>query len=955
MMCHLLKPCLMLALVSGLAFGCGSTPPAETATQAAVPAAPEVQPSLLPIDPAVAVGTLPNGLTYYVRENQRPQQRASLFLVVAAGAVDEDDDQLGLAHMAEHMAFNGTEHYPKQALIDYLESIGMAFGPEINAFTSFDQTVYMLQVPTDDESLLETGLKILENWAHRVQFEDAEIDLERGVIIEEWRGGLGADDRIWNQQLPVLFHGSKYGRRNIIGDMEIIASHEYDTIRRFYRDWYRPSLQAIVAIGDFDRDRMVARIGEVFAELRDPDQPRPHEQPPVPDHAELLVSVVTDPEATRTEIELLWKSAPERVTTAGELRRQMVRYLGMDMLSNRLQERTRDADPPFSMAYAGQRQIARTASSVNLTAFAPEGGAVRALEVLAVEAERVRRHGFTAGELQRAKARTMRQMQRRVEEQDKTESRAWAFQYMRHYLYGGHLAPVDDLLRRHEELLPGITEVEVEAAILGLMTDRNRVVAISGPDREGLAYPAEADVAAVIAAATAGGVEPYTDQTVDAPLVAVPPRPAAVTQTETDTELGTTTWILANGVRVVVKPTAFKNDEILMRAYRWGGASVVADPEQRRLAGTAARGVAESGVGAFDPVALEKALTGKIVSCAPNFTLLASGFHGSASPRDLETLLQLIWLYATSFREDAGAFASWQQRTRVWLQGRDADPMIALSDSVQVLLYDRAPEQRPFTVADFDRVNIADGLAFYRSQAADFNGATFFFVGNVALADLEPLARRYLGNLPSSGHGPRWYDRSTPTAVGLRTATVHKGLDPKGYVQMVLSGHAPWSRPAEYALESLIDCLRIRLRQVVREEMSGTYGVRTWGRLEKIPRETFRVDIGWGCDPERIEELTAAVRGVLADMAAHGPDAETLAKVRETQLREDQTRLQTNSHWLQQLMTCDQNGLDPRRILARADEVATLSTELVREAAQQYLTAGNEVRVVLLPEERMDR
>lgn len=946
--------CLTLVLVSCLAVGCGTAPPAETATQAA-PSVQKAKSLPLPSDPAVAVGTLPNGLTYYVRENQRPEQRASLFLVVAAGAVDEDDDQLGLAHMAEHMAFNGTEHYPKQALIDYLESIGMAFGPEINAFTSFDQTVYMLQVPTDDETLLDTGLKILENWAHRVQFEDEEIDLERGVIIEEWRGGLGADDRIWNRQLPVLFHGSKYGRRNVIGDMEIVANHEYDTIRRFYRDWYRPSLQAVVAVGDFDRERMVAKIGEVFAELRDPDPPRVHEQPPVPDHAELLVSVVTDPEATRTGVELLWKSAPERVTTAGELRWQMVRDLGLDMLRNRLQERTRDADPPFSMARAGYRQFTRTANSFSLTAFAPEGGAVRALEVLAVEAERVRRHGFTAGELERAKVRTLRQMQRRVEEQDKTESRAWAFQYMRHFLYGGNLAPVDDLLRRHEELLPGITEVEVEAAILGLMTDRNRVVAISGPDRDGLAYPAEVDVAAVIAATMAGDVAPYEDQTVDAPLVAMPPRPAAVTHTETDAELGTTTWVLANGVRIVVKPTAFKNDEILMRAYRWGGASVVADSEQRRLAGTAARGVAESGVGAFDPVALQKALAGKVVSCSPNVASLASGFEGSASPRDLETLLQLVWLYATSFREDAAAFTSWQQRMRTWLQGRDADPMTALRDSVQVLLYDRAPEQRPFTVADLDRVNLADGLAFYRLQAADFAGATFFFVGNVTPGDLEPLARTYLGNLPASGREPRWYDRSTPTAVGLRTATIHKGLDPKGYVQVVLSGHAPWSRPAEYALESLIDCLRIRLRQVVREEMSGTYGVRTWGRLEKIPRETFRIDIGWGCDPERVEELSAAVREVLADMAAHGPDAETLAKVRETQLREDQTRLQTNRHWLQQLVTCDQEGLDPRRILARADEVATLSTDLVRDAAGRYLTAGNEVRVVLLPEGQADR
>lgn len=931
---------------------CGSTPPprsddAQVSAEFARSLG-EVMP--LPADPEVTVGALPNGLTYYVRENRKPERRASLFLVVAAGSVDEDDDQRGLAHMAEHMAFNGTEHFPEQALIDYLESIGMAFGPEINAFTSYDQTVYMLQVPTDDPHLLDTGLRILENWAHRVSFADEEIDLERGVIVEEWRVGLGAARRIRELQLPVIYHGSKYAERRVIGDMDIVRNHEYDTIRRFYRDWYRPGLQAVVAVGDFDGPEMVARIERTFAALRDPDPARPHARPSVPDHDRTLVSVVADPEATRTDVSLLWKGEPRELSTVADLRGRLALDLGLDMLRARFQELARQADPPFSMAWTGYRRLARTVSGLSLNAVAPEGGAERALAALAAEAERVRRHGFTAGELERARLRLLRGLQRQVEEKQTTESRSWSFRYMQHFLYGGELLGVEDRLRLSEELLPAIDAAEVGAAVVALMPDRNRVATVSGPQREDLDHPGQDAVLALLAEAAARPLAPYSEDVVDGPLVASPPPAAAILETVEDPELGTTAWTLANGVRVVVKPTTLKNDEVVMQAYRWGGSSLLEDPEQRRLAATSVSGVAQCGVGGFDQTALQKALAGKVVSSSPTLRDLQLGFRGGASPQDLETLLQLVWLQATAPRDDAEAFASWRQRTRTWLEGRDADPMNALRDSVQVLLHDGAPERRPFTLEDLERVDHAASLDLYRRQMADLGGMAFFFVGNVTPAQLEPLARVYLGNLPAAGEQPRWIDRHVPTAAGVRTATVRRGLEPKSYVQMVLSGEAAWSPEAEHAMESLIACLRIRLRQVVREELSGTYGVRIGGGLQRLPREAFRVDVGWGCDPERVVELTMAVRDVLAEMVAHGPDAETLEKVRETQLRGDETDLQDNRHWLRQLVLCDQAGLDPRRILTRGERIAALTADRIREAAARYLTAGNEVRVVLLPE-----
>ncbi len=905
----------------------------------------------IPVDPAVTTGELPNGLRYYLRENAKPEQRAALWLVVGAGSVDEDDDQLGLAHMTEHMAFNGTENFPRLALVNYLESVGMQFGPEVNAYTNQDETVYMLQVPTDQPELLATGLQILEEWAHRVSFEDGEIDKERGVIVEEWRLGRGADERMYDAQLPIIFHGSRYAARNTIGDPEIIRTFPHDTIRRFYRDWYRPDLMAVVAVGDFDKDVVEAAIRERFAAIPRPASPRPRLEPPVPDHDRTLFAVTTDPEASSTFVSVLFKHAPYPETTVADYRRGLLGQLANAMLRSRFAELSRQADPPFSNAFASDRRQARTKSFYTLAAFVKEDGVARGLDAMLTEVERARRHGFTPGELERAKAEYLRQSEQGAAEKDKTESQRFARAYQTHFLRGTPYTGPEQRLALARDLLPTITLAEVDARLREMVTTGSRVVTVEAPRREGLAVPGEAELAAILDGVAGRDIPAYVDATIDAPLVPAPPAPAAITARETDAVLGTTTWTLANGVRVVLKPTTFKNDEVLLWATSPGGSSLILDDALYPRVSGAAGIVAASGAGAFDPTALQKKLAGKIVRVWPFVSSLEEGLRGSASPQDLETMLQMAYLLVTAPREDQAAFRSLIERQRSSLQSRSADPEAAFRDTVTAVVNGHHPRRLPPNVADLDRLDLAGSLAFYRERFGDCSDFTFYLVGAVDPAVAEPLVRTYLGGLPGGGRQESWRNEDVPLPRGVQERTLRRGTEPKSLVELTFIGAQPWSWQSQYAMESLCDVLRIRLRETIREDKSGTYGVRVSGGISKVPDARRALSIGWGCDPTRVSELTDAVWVQLRDIAEKGPDAETIAKVKATQLRDDETNLQRNDYWVEQLVRHQRLGNDPHLILGRPALVASLTPEMVREAARLAIDPQNVIKVVLLPQE----
>jgi len=918
---------------------------APAPARAADPAAP------LPLDAAVVTGALPNGLRYYVRPNAKPEQRAALWLVVGAGAVDEDDDQNGLAHLIEHMAFNGTENFPRQALVSYLESIGMQFGPEVNAYTSQNETVYMLQVPTDKPELLDTGLRILEEWAHRISFEDAEVDKERGVVIEEWRLGRGADERMSDAQMPILYKGSRYAERNVIGDPEILRNASYETIKRYYHDWYRPDLMAVVAVGDFDAAAVEARIRELFGAIPARAQPRPRLQPEVPDHAETLFAITTDPEASGSGVSLVVKHALWPEGTVGDYRDGLRGLLANAMLRARLGELARQADPPFSGAFAMDRPLARTKGMFMLRASVKEDGIARGFEALLTELERARRHGFTEGELARAKAEALRQAEQAAAEADKTESQRHARALQGHFLRGSPYVDAAARLQLARDLLPGITVDEVEARLRDMADAGSRVVTVEAPRKDGLAVPTEAELAAVMAAVQAREIPPYVDAVVDEPLVPQTPAPAAITARETDPELGTTTWTLANGVRVVLKPTDFKNDEILMSATSPGGSSTLLDDAAWARVTGAAGIVGASGAGAFDQTALQKKLAGRLVRVMPFVGAYEEGLRGSASPQDLETMLQLTWLLATSPRQDETAFRSLLERQRAFLQNRAADPEAAFRDSVTVVVTGHHPRRLPPRLEDLDRQDLAASYAFYRERFGDCGDFTFFLVGAIDPVAAEPLVRTWLGNLPSGGRRETWRDEGVIPPRGVQERVLHRGAEPKGMVEMVFMARREWSWPAEVAMDALVDVLRIRLRETIREDMSGTYGVRVGGGLSRIPYGYHQLTVGWGCDPGRVDELTEAVWTQLRDIAANGPDPETLAKVAETWRRDDETNLKRNDYWLGELVRHQRVGTDPRLILQGAALADGLSADVVKEAARAVIDPQNVVKVVLLPQE----
>jgi zinc protease len=672
----------------------------------------------LPTDPAVTVGTLANGLRYYIRENHEPKQRAELRLVVRAGSVLEDDDQQGLAHFVEHMAFNGTSHFHKQELVDYLESVGMRMGADLNAGTSFDQTVYMLQIPTDTASVVQTAFQILEDWASTVSFDSVEIDKERGVVIEEWRLGRGADGRMQDKQFPIIFKGSKYADRLPIGKKETLESFKRPQLVRFYKDWYRPDLMAVIAVGDFDAHEIESLIREHFAHLKNPPNERPRPEIGVPDNVAPLYAIASDPEATSTSVGVLFKQELRDHSTYGAYRQGLVEDLFSAMLNDRLFELSQKADPPFLGAGVGQGRFIGAKEIFQMGAAVKDGAVPAGLEALLTEAARVSRFGFTAPELERAKARRLRGMERMFAERDKTNSAQYASEYIRNFTDGEAFPGIATELDLTRQYLPGITLEETNRLASAWITPQNRVIMVSAPQKADAPVPTEAELSAVFDEAAKQPLVAYTDTLGAAPLVAAAPVPGKVVAESTVPEVGLTEWTLSNGIHVVVKPTDFKDDEVLVRAISPGGTSLAPDPDWLS-AELATSIVNASGAGAFSAVDLQKVLAGKAVNAGPMISETEEGFYGSGSPKDLETMLQLIYLYATAPRVDSAAFDAMTARIRAFTANRGASPEANFQDTLQVTLSQGNPRERPLTSSLVDSIDLGRAVAFYRDRFGD--------------------------------------------------------------------------------------------------------------------------------------------------------------------------------------------------------------------------------------------
>ncbi|MCX6551755.1 MAG: pitrilysin family protein, partial [Acidobacteria bacterium] len=666
----------------------------------------------------MTIGTLGNGLRYYIRVNRKPENRAELRLVVNAGSVLEDNDQLGLAHFVEHMAFNGTKHFAKQEIVSFMESIGMRFGPSLNAFTGFDETVYMLQVPTDKPEVLAKSFLILEDWAHNLSFDPLEIDKERGVIVEEWRQGRGAGARMQDTQLPILLQGSRYADRLPIGRKEVIETFTHDRLKQFYADWYRPDLMAVVAVGDFDKAAVERLIRERFAAMPAVTRPRVRTNFPIPDHAATLFAIATDKEAPMTSVSVYNKLPARDDRLAGAYRQQMVEELYVGMLNRRFSELAQKADPPFLMGGSGRGRFVKATEASVLNAAVKDGGIERGLDALYTESARVARYGFTATELDRQKKDALRQQERLFAERDKQESASFASEYVRNATLNEPFPGIAYEYELHKRFLADITLDDVNRVGKDWTGEKNRVVMVSAPQKDGVPVPDGPTLAAVIVAASAKDLQPYVDTAANQALMAERPTPGQIVKTTTKEAYGITEWVLSNGVKVVLKPTDFKQDEVVFRATSPGGTSLVPDADYV-AATTASQVIGASGVGAFSAIELRKVLSGTAATVRPLITELEEGLTGSASPKDLETMFQLIHLTFTQPRADPTIFGVLTAQLKTVLANQAANPAFAFAEAMQTTLYQNHFRARPMTAALIDEMNLDRSFAFYKDRFAD--------------------------------------------------------------------------------------------------------------------------------------------------------------------------------------------------------------------------------------------
>ncbi|GMR12009.1 MAG: insulinase family protein [Gemmatimonadota bacterium] len=905
----------------------------------------------IPTDPAVTVGSLPNGLTYYVRANDQPENRAELWLVVDVGSVLEDDDQRGLAHFVEHMAFNGTEHFEKQELVDYLESIGMRFGPSINAFTSFDETVYTLRVPTDDAEVLDTGLQILEDWSQGITFDSEEVDKERGVVIEEWRRGLGASARMRDKQFPILFKGSRYAERLPIGSEQILQTFDQSVLRRYYEDWYRPELMAVIAVGDFEPEAMESLIREHFSRVPPSENPRVRTYFEVPAQTETLLAIATDPEATSTSVAVGYKQPVPEEGTMAAYRDGIVSGLFNSMLNDRLFEITRRPGAPFLGAFSGQGRLVRTSEVYQLGAAVRDGGVLPGLEALLTEGERVARYGFTGSELGRHKTNTLRGMEQAFAERNNRDSRSFAREYQRAFLQGEPIPGIEWEFSMVARVLQAVRLEDVNRLAGEWITDQNRVVLVNAPEKDGGSVPTESEILAVFGRVATADIAPYTDVITTAPLVSETPAPGTILSESTIEEIGVTQWELSNGVRVILKPTDFKDDEIILRAQSPGGSSLAGD-DVFESAQLAAMLVGQGGVGEHSLLDLDKVLTGKAVSVRPIISELSEGLVGGASPRDVETMFQLAYLYMTAPRKDLEAFQAFLQRSRPGLANRGASPEANFGDTLAVVMSQGNPRAAPPSVELLDRLDLDVAFEFYGDRFADAGDFTFALVGAFELDDIRRPVLQWLGSLPTRGREEAWRDLGIDPPTGVVRRVVRKGVEPKSNTRIIFTGPFEYTAANRTGLRLLSNVLETRLRDVMREDLGGTYSVTVGGGASKFPDQDYTISVGFGSDPGRMDELVNVVFDEIATLKADGPTEEELATVKEQDRRSLEENRESNSWWASQLIGSDFEDLDPTR-LVRNSVLDAVTAEGLRELARRWLNTDNYVQVTLVPSDRL--
>jgi zinc protease len=907
----------------------------------------------IPVDPNVKIGKLPNGLTYYIRKNTEPKKRAELYLANRIGSLMENDDQQGLAHFTEHMAFNGTRDFPKNDIINYLQKAGVRFGADLNAYTAFDQTVYQLPIPTDSIEVFKTGFKILSNWAGRITMDGEEIDKERGVIIEEDRQrGKNSQERMSKQLLPVLLKDSRYANRIPIGKIDLLKTFTHDKIRNFYADWYRPDLQAVIAVGDFDANEVEKLIIANFSDLKNPVKEKERIKYTLPDNKEPLVKIVTDPEQQYNVAFAIYKHPSTVAKTTADLQRSLMYNMINSMIAARYQEILQKGNAPFLFAQStyGPYQGGMVAGlNAFQTVVAAKSGKEleTAITAAVAETERVAKYGFVQSELDVIKRNLEAGNEKKLKEKDKTPSSSFVQQYLSNFLTGSPMGSIDFSYAETKKNLAAISLAQVNALAKTLITPNNQILIVQAPEKDKANLPAQA---ALLAAFNNAGknISPYVDNTVNKPLLAQIPSAGKVVAEKKFEDIGVTEWTLSNGIKVLLKPTDFKNDQIIFSSFGKGGTSV-ADPDDYQSADFSGI-IPQSGVGDFNPSQLNKLLAGNTGRASSYIDELYQGFTGSSSPKDIETAFKMVYAYAMNPRKDTEIYNKVISDSKVSLENKNADPASVFGDTVQAVLSSYNKRSMPTTMADLDKISLDKAFAFYKDRFADLGEQNFVFVGNFDLNTIRPLIETYIASLPTLNRKQSFIDIGANPPKGIVSKTVYKGLEDKASVQLYIHGDYDFTVENNVQLQAVKSALENKILERLREKESGVYSPSVGLSVGKYPNPHYFFTISFSCATANVEKLVAASLEEVKNIKTNGATAEDISKFKSEEHRQMELSLRDNDYWLGYLTNRLKYGDELNMVLGNKQRVDAVTVESSKATAQKYLNENNYIRLVLMPQ-----
>ena len=916
--------------------------------------AQQVQP--LPIDPKVRFGKLDNGLTYYIRANKEPKQRADFYIAQNVGAILENDSQNGLAHFLEHMAFNGTKNFPGKGVINYLEKIGVKFGADVNAHTSLDETVYNLSdVPTVRDGIVDSALLVLHDWSSFISLEDTEIDAERGVIREEWRQGAGADRRMWKESNKLKYPGSQYAIRDVIGDTAIINNFDHATIRDFYKKWYRPDLQAILIVGDVDVDKVEAKIKSLFTDIPKKENEAERIVYPIADNQKPIISVVKDKEARMTRIELEYKhdKLPENIKLSmNGYAFNTINGLISTMIGNRFEEITQQADAPFVGAYANYGELVKSKDAFQLLAIPKEGQELTGLNALLLEAEKIKRFGFTNSELERAKTDFIKTVEKSYNERDNQKNNNLIEEYVRNFLNQESIPGIEWEYQTLQAMLPQLKLEMVNQVAKSYVTDTNMIVSIMAPDKEAVKIPSEDQIRVAIDNSKKAELTAKGEEKSNRPLIDKAPKAGKVAKVSENKSLGTTEWTLSNGVKVVFKPTTFKKDEILLSAFSQGGISKVTNPADLPSGMLAASIVSNNGLGQYNQIELNKILTGKIASVSPQIGAYDEGLNGSSSVKDFETMLQLVYLNFTAPRKDDNAFKAMMNGYRASLANAASDPRKAFSDTVNIMVTNHNPRTVLLGLKTLDLIDQDKALAIYKERFALPADFTFIFTGNVDPANdsIKNAIVTYLGGLKSKKETEKFTDNNIRKPKGKVNNIFEKEMKIKKASNFILySGSMPYTINNRTAMTAIGSILSIRYLESIREKEGGSYGVGVRGSINNTPIEEATLLMQFDTDPLKQAKLISIIYSEVDEIVAKGPRVDDLQKVKENMLKKYTEDRAENGWWQSAVQRFYQDKLN--LVDDYKASVEALTPEVIQSTLKNIVSQGNVLEVVMKPAE----